>query len=139
MKTFLPIIGLVALLTGCSNDNVAIRLTDPETGKPIPGILIEIYEPSSLFQRIFNPVGSTYHPLYLSEAYQTDTNGTCIIQKVTPRDVYRLYDSTLRAINVNIGTNDLHLPHPSNTAWTSWVYSFWWNNDSVEMLLEQNE
>ena len=139
MKTLIPIIGLVAMLTGCSNDNVAIRLTDLDTGNPIPGIVIEKYEPSSLLQRIFSPVGSSYHPLSLSEAYQTDTNGTCIIQEVTPRDVYRLYDSTLRAINVNIGTNDLRLPHPTNTAWTSWVYSFWWDNDSVEMILEQNE
>ena len=138
MKTIVPIVGLVALLTGCSNDNVAIRLTDLETGKPISRILIEKYEPSSLFQRIFNPVGSGYHPLSLSETYHTDTNGTCIIQKVTPRDVYRLYDSTFRSITVNIGTNDLYLPHPTNTAWTSWVYSFWWENDSVEMLLEQN-
>ena len=139
MKTLIPIIGLVAMLTGCSNDNVTIRLNDLETGKPIPGILIEKYEPSSLIQRIFNPVGSTYHPLSLSETYHTDTNGTCIIHKVTPEDVYRLYDSTLRSITVNIGTNDLFLPHPTNTAWTSWVYSFWWENDSVKMLLEQNE
>ena len=139
MKTPIPIIGLVALLTGCSNDNVAIRLTDLDTGNPIPGIVIEKYEPSSLLQRIFNPVGSSYHPLSLSEAYHTDTNGTCIIQEVTPRDVYRLYDSTPRSINVSIGMDELHLPPPTNTAWTSWVYSFWWDNDSVEMLLEQNE
>ena len=139
MKTFFPIIGIVALLTGCSNDNVTIRLNDLETGKPIPGILIEKYEPSSLFQRIFNPVGSSYHPLSLSEAYQTDTNGTCIIQKITPRDVYRLYDSTPRSINVNIGTYELHLPSPTNTAWASWVYSIWREGASVEILLEQTE
>ena len=139
MKTIVPIIGLVALLAGCNNDNVAIRVTDQGTGYPIPGICIEKYEPSSLFQRIFNPVGSSYHPLSLSETYQTDTNGTCIIQKVTPSDVYRLYDSTMRSITVNIGTNDLHLPHPTNTDWSSWVYSFWREGDSVEILLEQNE
>ena len=139
MKTIVPIIGLFALLTGCNNDNVAIRLIDLETGEPISGLLIEKYEPSSLFQRIFNPIGSSYHPLSLSGAYQTDTNGTCIIQKITPRDVYRLYDSTLRAINVNVGTNDVQLPRPTNTAWTSWVYSFWWENDSAEMILEKKE
>ena len=139
MKTNIWIIGLVAILAGCNNDNVAIRLTDRETGNPIPGMRIEKYEPCSLLQRIFNPVGSTYHPLSLSETYHTDTNGTCIIHKATPEDVYRLYDSTLRSITVNIGTNDLFLSCPTNTAWTSWVYSFWWENDSVKMLLEQNE
>ena len=139
MKTPIPIIGLVALLTGCSNDNVAIRLTDLDTGNPIPGIVIEKYEPSSLLQRIFNPVGSSYHPLSLSEAYHTDTNGTCIIQEVTPRNVYRVYDSTPRSISVNIGTDEIHLPPPTNTAWASWVYSIWREGASVEMLLEQTE
>ena len=139
MKTIIPIIGLVAILTGCRDDNMVVRLTDQKTGSPIAGVLVERYQPSSLFERIINPVGTTYQPLSLSEKHWTDSDGICTIQEVSSQDVYRLYDSTVRSISVNIGTNMLLLPPPTNATWSSWVYSFWSEGNSIKTLLEEKK
>lgn len=132
----LAVIPVAALMLGCSSV-ITLRVTDPATGDPIEGLRVERYRPASRVEKVFNPVGTTYHPLTLAQSTVTDTNGVAVFSRATPTDVYRLYATATTALDIAVSKVHVKVSHhPDKSTTSSWVYSVWMENGAIRHLAE---
>jgi len=126
---------VLTLLTGCS-DSITVRVVDQASGRPIAGALVHRDRPASRFQKIVNPIGTTYHPLTTAESRWTDTKGLCVMTKLEQTDVLRIFVATNAPLTVTVGDRTLSLSPGTNAA-TSLVYSVWQEAGSEKILASQ--
>ncbi len=70
-------LGVCACLsTGCASErNVAFFFFDA-TGSPVTNVVATTYKPASFFERVFNPIGTFYHPIWPTHTDIPDSKGT---------------------------------------------------------------
>src|SRR5687768_1784123 len=99
---------IMAFVSGCSSD-VSISVTDAGSGSPAVGIRVERYCPVSRAEKIFNPIGATYHPSRLADTKTTDTRGTVTFRKAGSKDTFQFYTRDGQALVVSFGERTIRL------------------------------
>ncbi len=54
-------------------------------------------------ERVFNPVGATYHPFRVAETKTTDTTGTVLFRASGSRDRFHFYTHDDQALAISLG------------------------------------
>ena len=112
------------LVGGCSS-SLRINLKDAASEKPLAGIRVERARPVSTAAKLFNPVGSFYHPLEVAESGTTDSNGDFTFAQSGRGDVYRVYavsqpfDGTVQGLSVRLA------PDAKLSPAKAWSYAVW--------------
>ena len=82
------VILLLLIGIGCSH-NLQIQVKDGD-GYVLQDVVIESYVEASRFQKIFNPVGATYHPFRLNESQSVNEDGLVEFDRFRSSDRFRL-------------------------------------------------
>lgn len=128
------------LLAGCS-DPVTVQVTYTATGEPADDVLVQRRRPANRWEKTTNPVGTFYHPLTITEARWTDSEGRCTLKRIGPDDSYDLVTTSRVPLTVVFGTNSISLDPGTNTnfsachyyarrrgeQWEITVAEPWWN------------
>lgn len=107
------LLGLMAwVVAGCVNSGkmITITVTDQATGQPVESLKAERYSPVSRWQKIVNPVGSTYHPRSLREESVTDASGQVVFEEAGEADMYRVYFDDARSYGVSMLGQTFRVP-----------------------------
>jgi hypothetical protein len=119
-------------MAGCSS-SVTICLKDKESGLPIEGILVERYEPVSRFEKVVNPIDSTYHSFRLAATALTQTNGVVTFEKVGREDSFQIYPRNARPLSVAAWGKEIDVwPETNRPTVTNWGCTIWLENGVLQ-------